>query len=72
MSNYQYPQAGDITFGTRDGLAPGNPEKVVKGSQLDTEFNALVIANTSKLDKAAASGDFTGLIDGGTVDGGIF
>lgn len=72
MTDYVYPQPGDITFGTRDGLPPGNPEKVVKGVQLDTEFEALVVANTSKLDKAAQSGDFTGLIDGGEVNGGTF
>ena len=72
MSDYQYPQPGEITFGTRDGLAPGSPEKVVKGIQLDTEFNALVLANTSKLDSNAQPGSFTGVIDGGDIDGGTF
>ena len=71
MSNYTYPQTG-FTFGARDGLAPGNAEKVIKGVQFDPEFTALETAVNSKLDKAAQSGDFTGLIDGGTVDGGTY
>ena len=73
MSDYVYPTTPvTLTFGNRDDLPPGSAEKVVKGSQLDNEFVGLVTAVNSKLDKAAQTGDFTGLIDGGTIIGGTF
>ena len=71
MSDYTYTN-NTFTFGQRDGLAPGSAEKVVKGVQLDFEFLALVTAVNSKLDSAAQAGDFTGTIDGGSVNGGTF
>ena len=71
MSDYTYTN-NTYTFGGRDGLAPGDTEKVIKGSQLDFEFLALVTAVNSKLDSAAQAGDFTGTIDGGSVNGGTF
>ena len=73
MSDYGYPTVpNNITFGARDDLAPGNAEKVVKGSQMDAEFNGLVTSVNSKLDKNAAPGSFTGTIDGGVIDGGTY
>ncbi len=63
MANYVYP-AGPITFGTRDGLPPNDPDKVVKGMQLDFEFNELAQRSADKLDKTG--NDFAGTIDGGT------
>lgn len=69
MSNYVYGSQ-QITFGSRDGLAPGNAEKVVKGVQLDQEFTRLATVSNEKLDKTG--GDFSGTINGGTVNGGTY
>ena len=69
MTDYSYPQTG-FTFGARDGLAPGNAEKAIKGVNLDPEFDALVIAVASKLNTANPA--FTGVMSGGTIDGGSF
>jgi len=71
MANYIYP-AGARTFGARDALPAGAQDKVVKGAQLDSEFVELTSRSADKLDKDAQTGDFTGLIDGGTVSGGTF
>ena len=71
MADYTYPQTG-FTFGARDGLAPGNAEKIIAGSQFDPEFTAIETAVNGRLEKAAQAGDFTGIIDGGIVDGGTY
>ena len=71
MANYIYP-AGVRTFGARDALPAGSADKVVKGAQLDDEFVELTARSAEKLDAAATAGDFTGLIDGGTISGGAF
>ena len=73
MADYTYPSnPGNLTFGDRDALDPSNPEKIIKGTQLDWEFDSLAADSATKLDEAAQAGDFTGLIDGGTIDGGTF
>lgn len=59
MSNYTFPQTA-FTFTDRDGLAPGNAEKEVKGEQLDPEFEAIAVAIATKIDSD------------GTIDGGTF
>lgn len=69
MTDYSYPQTG-FTFGFRDTLAPGNAEKTIKGTQFDPEFTALVTAVNSKLNIANPA--FTGIMTGGTLDGGVF
>ena len=69
MSNYVYG-AQQVTFGTRDGYAPGNAEKIVKGIQLDAEFARLTTVSTEKLDKDGT--DFSGTISDGTFDGGEY
>ncbi len=69
MTDYIYPNTG-FTFGERDVLAPGNTEKTIKGLQFDPEFDALVLAVNSKLNINNPS--FTGIMDGGTIDGGDF
>lgn len=62
MAEYVYGTSGNTaTFGSRDTLPPGNAQKVVSGSQFDTEF---VAVQNGKLDKEG--NDFTGTIDGGT------
>jgi hypothetical protein len=70
MSDYVYGPPSQMTFGTRDGLAPGDSDKTVKGSQLDVEFQNLVTAVNSKLNISNPA--FTGIMTGGTIDGGTF
>ena len=69
--DYTYPQTG-FTFGARDGLPPGNAEKVISGSQFDPEFTLIETAVNSRLEKNAQSGDFIGIIDGGVINGGTY
>lgn len=71
QTTYDYPVTG-ITFLDRDGYASGNPEKAIKGSQVDPEMVAIAAAVNAKMDFNAVAGEFTGLIDGGTIDGGIY
>ncbi len=70
MSNYNYPRGGTVTFGSRDALPPNNVEKIVKGSQLDLEFNELASVSDTKLDKNGT--DFTGIISAGEIIGGTY
>lgn len=75
MSNYT--KATD--FAVKDSLSPGNPAKLVKGTEIDTEFNAIASAVNSKADKASpaltgtatavnltVSGTFDATVDGGS------
>ena len=50
MSNY----TKSTNFASKDSLLPGNPSKIVKGTEIDTEFNNIATAIASKAD-----GDFT-------------
>jgi hypothetical protein len=58
MSNY----TKSTNFATKDALASGNPLKIVKGTEIDTEFNNIAIAVASKLDATASS------ISGATIN----
>ncbi len=62
MSNY----AKTTDFAIKDGLAPGNPSKVVKGTEIDTEFNNIATALSSKAD--TNSPNFTGTANFATVN----
>ena len=46
MANY----VKATNFATKDTLASGNPAKIVKGTEIDTEFNAIAAAIASKPD----------------------
>jgi hypothetical protein len=59
MSNY----TKSTDFATKDNLTSGNPLKIVKGTEIDTEFNNIQTAIATKLD---ASGAPTGTIVGTT------
>jgi hypothetical protein len=60
---YQYGVSGNTTtFGARDTLPPGNAQKIISGSQFDTEFVAVA---DGKLDKNDDGTGFIGVIDGG-------
>jgi hypothetical protein len=49
MSNY----TKSTNFTSKDSLASGNPLKVVRGSEFDTEFNAISTAIATKADLAS-------------------
>jgi hypothetical protein len=49
MSNY----TKSTNFTSKDSLASGNPLKVVRGSEFDTEFNAIATAIATKADLAS-------------------
>jgi len=54
MSNY----TKSTNFATKDALASGNPLKIVKGTEIDTEFNNIATAVATKADLASPT--FTG------------
>ena len=71
MSNYT-----KLTdFAAKDTLPSGNAGKLVKGTEIDDEFNAISTAVASKANTASPT--FTGTVtittlNGATVDGGIY
>ena len=56
MSNY----SKTTNFATKDNLSPGNPLKIVKGAEIDTEFNNLAIAIATKKDSSTVEAVSTG------------
>ena len=54
MSNY----TKSTNFASKDALASGNPLKIVKGTEIDTEFNNIATAISTKADLASPT--FTG------------
>ena len=54
MSNY----TKTTNFAVKDGYSTGNPSKVVKGTEIDDEFNAISSAIASKADTSSPT--FTG------------
>lgn len=61
MSNYT--KATD--FASKDALASGNPLKLVRGTEINTEFAAIQTAVNSKADLASPT--FTGTLTAATV-----
>lgn len=68
-------------FTAKDSLASGNPAKIVKGAEIDAEFDDIETAVNSKADIAGQT--FTGTIEAptmtvsgtltaGTIDGGTY
>ena len=77
MSNY----TKTTNFTAKDTLPTGNPAKIIKGSDFDTEFDNLQVAVSSKSDLAsptftgtvtAATVTVTGTLTAGTIDGGSY
>ena len=69
MSNY----TKTTNFATKDNLSPGNPLKIVKGTEIDTEFNNIATAVGTKTDNASAAitgGTIVGITDLAVADGG--
>ena len=71
MSNYT-----KLTdFAAKDTLPSGNAGKLVKGTEIDDEFNAISTAVASKANTAGPT--FTGTVtittlDGASIDGGTY
>jgi hypothetical protein len=60
-------------FATKDNLTPGDPLKVVRGTEIDTEYNNIATAIATKTDNSAAAitgGSITGITDLAVADGG--
>lgn len=51
MSNY----TKSTNFATKDALASGNPSKIVKGTEIDTEFNNIATAIATKADLSGST-----------------
>jgi hypothetical protein len=69
LSNY----TKSTNFATKDNLTPGDPLKVVRGTEIDTEFNNIATAVATKTDNASAAitgGTITGITDLAVADGG--
>jgi hypothetical protein len=77
MSNY----TKTTNFAVKDTLASGNPAKIIKGSEIDTEFNNIQTNVATKADTAsptftgtvtAPTLTVTGTLTTGTIDGGTY
>jgi hypothetical protein len=69
LSNY----TKSTNFATKDNLSPGDPLKIVRGTEIDTEFNNISTAISTKTDNSAAAitgGSITGITDLAVADGG--
>lgn len=73
-----YTKATD--FAVKDSLASGNPNKLVKGTEIDSEFTAIQAAVNSKADKdspaltgtaTAVNLTVTGTLNA-TIAGGVY
>lgn len=64
MSNY----VKATNFAVKDGLSTGNPAKIIKGTEIDTEYNAIASAISSKADLNSPT--FTGTPAGPTASAG--
>jgi hypothetical protein len=68
-------------FATKDSLTTGDPAKIVKGVEINTEFNNIQTAVNSKANSAspaftgtmtASSVVVSGTLTAGTITGGTF
>lgn len=71
MANY----TKTTNFAAKDALPSGDTGKIVKGTEIDTEFTAIQTAVASKANTAAPT--FTGTVtittlDGATISGGTY
>ena len=51
MANYNK----SVNFAVKDTLQSGDPNKIVSGAEIDTEFNNISSASTTKIDKVTAA-----------------
>ena len=66
MSNY----TKTTNFAAKDALASGNSNKIVRGTEIDTEFNNIAIASATKANINDPT--FTGVLTAGTITGGTY
>ena len=77
MSNYT-----KLTdFASKDSLSSGDANKIIKGTEFETEFDNIATAIATKADTASptftgtvtmAGFAFTGTLSTGTIDGGTY
>jgi hypothetical protein len=63
MTNYTKA----TNFATKDALSSGNPLKIVKGTEIDTEFNNIATAIATKADLASPTFTGTPTLPTGTI-----
>ena len=71
MSNY----TKTVNFAAKDALPSGDTGKIVKGTEIDTEFNNIATAVASKANTTTPtfSGTVTiSTLDGATISGGTY
>ena len=77
MSNYTKV----TNFTAKDSLPSGDTNKIIRGSEFDTEFAAISTAVATKADLASPTFtgtvtipalNFTGTLSTGTIDGGTY
>ena len=77
MSNY----TKTTNFTAKDSLPSGDTNKIIRGSEFDTEFTAISTSITTKADLASPTFtgtvtipalNFTGTLSTGTIDGGTY
>ena len=77
MSNY----TKTTNFAVKDTLASGNPAKIIKGTEINSEFDNIATAVATKSDLAsptftgtltASTVTVTGTLTAGTIDGGTY
>lgn len=77
MSNY----TKSTDFASKDSLPTGDPSKVIKGTEINTEFANIQVAVNSKSDTAsptftgtvtAPTLNVSGTLTAGTIDGGTY
>lgn len=77
MSNY----TKSTDFASKDALPTGDPSKIIKGTEINTEFANIQVAVNSKSDTAsptftgtvtATTLNVSGTLTAGTIDGGTY
>ena len=77
MSNY----TKTTNFTAKDTLPSGDTNKIIRGSEFDTEFDAIAVASATKANIASptftgtvtiSALNFTGTLSTGTIDGGTY
>jgi len=77
MANY----TKTTNFAVKDTLASGNPAKIIKGSEINDEYDAIATAVATKSDTSsptftgtvtAPAVTVTGTLTAGTIDGGTY
>jgi hypothetical protein len=77
MSNY----TKTTDFASKDSLSSGDPNKIIKGTEFETEFDNIATAIATKADTAGptftgtttiAGLTFTGTLSTGTINGGTY